>query len=189
MFLRDQREVQKVNSFCENCHQEEAYRKINPHLMLTNAGEAIESKCLFCHEKMLDRKAKERSFKPGLKAEQVTICRDCHARHKDATTQLHVGLHVKPDLQTFMYAKEVLGLSSNPSKAFIEKAKEADRVPKQLVLSQEGVIICSTCHNPHQRGLFSEGSDLAHGAMCLNRHERLVSPVREPVWCRHCHGM
>jgi len=188
--LRIQRDgAARGQSFCQNCHQSEAYSKINPHLMLGDGKEIIESKCLFCHAKVQDRKATERAHKPDLKAEQGDICRDCHPRHKDPITQMHIGLRMTPEQQAFVYAKEVLGLSSNPSKEFVHKAEVAGRVPKLVVPAAKGVIVCSTCHNPHLRGVFSDESELGYRAMRLDRRNQLISPVREPIWCRHCHAM
>ena len=190
LFLRGRSDAAaRQQSFCQNCHQEESYRKINPHLMLAKDGQIIEERCGVCHSKTPDHKITHRTFEPALKAEQATICRDCHGRHKDAITQEHIGRKMKPEQRNYLAAKEALGLSSNPSKELIQRFGAADIAPKLVVPAKDGTILCSTCHNPHERGVFSEESDLAYGTMRFDRRDRLVSPVREPVWCRHCHAM
>lgn len=190
LFLRGRGDAAaRQQSFCQNCHQEESYRKINPHLMVASDDQIIEDRCGVCHAKTPDRKTVHRSSDPGLKGEQAAICRDCHGRHKDPITQEHIGRKVKAEQRSYMAAKDVLGLSSNPSKELIQQFGAAGVAPKLVVPAKDGSILCSTCHNPHQRGVFSEESDLAYGTMRFDRRDRLVSPVREPVWCRHCHAM
>ncbi|MFI5378382.1 MAG: cytochrome c3 family protein [Tepidisphaerales bacterium] len=189
-FLRGRPEgTGRTRPFCQNCHQEEAYRKINPHLMLGGNGEILEERCLVCHDKALDRKTVHRTFEPGLKAEEAVVCRDCHGPHKDRITQGHIGRQIKADQQAYIAAKEALGLCSNPSKELIGKFQAAGKVPKFIVPAKDGNILCSTCHNPHQHGVFAEDSDMAYGAMRIDGRGRIVSPVREPIWCRHCHPM
>ncbi|MFI5379816.1 MAG: cytochrome c3 family protein [Tepidisphaerales bacterium] len=215
-FLRDYSiRRTKGQPFCQNCHIEKAYRKINPHEMLLDptapvharvpatqpttapadpmvlAGgrEIIEEKCLFCHTQPLDRNAMRRTGKPSLKAEQTTLCRDCHAGHKDPMVQGHIGLPIKPEMLAVMYVREQIGLAGSPSDAVLGQVQKAGLKPKLMVSAADGTIICSTCHNPHQNGVFPAASDLDYRSMRYNRQQRLVSPVHEQVWCRQCHSM
>ncbi|MGA2501706.1 MAG: cytochrome c3 family protein [Tepidisphaeraceae bacterium] len=220
-FLRDY-SVRRTQGqpFCQNCHVEKAYRKINPHEMLLNpaapvhagpqattapatqpgnvpadatvlAGgrEIIEDKCLFCHTRPLDRNQMKRTGNSFLKTDQATLCRDCHARHKDPMMQSHLGLTVKPEMLALMYVREQMGLAGSPSAAIIEQVAKAGLRPKMMVTAAGNAIVCSTCHNPHQNGVFPAASDLDYRSMRYNRQQRLVSPVHEQVWCRQCHSM
>jgi predicted CXXCH cytochrome family protein len=190
LFLRNVGEGNGTElSWCALCHQEQGFSKINPHLMLNKDGSIIESKCLLCHTKVLDRKAEQRVLKPELKNTQSMICRDCHSRHQDPITQMHVGLHATPREQAFIRAKETLGLSANPSKQVIDRIQSEGGRPKLLMTETDGKIVCSTCHNVHQQGLFSASSELEYLSMQPNPQGKLVSPVRDPMWCRHCHSM
>jgi hypothetical protein len=102
---------------------------------------------------------------------------------------MHVGLHATPREQAFIRAKETLGLSANPSKQVIDRIQSEGGRPKLLMTETDGKIVCSTCHNVHQQGLFSASSELEYLSMQPNPQGKLVSPVRDPMWCRHCHSM
>ena len=175
--------------FCQRCHQEQAYRKLNPHLMLTGQGEIVDDACLFCHTKRLDRNLKERTGKPLLRSSQTELCHDCHLQHKDPMNQGHMGLPLKPDRMVTMRAKEILGLSANPSRQYLAQLKAARDPLTLLVPDKDNRITCSTCHNPHQSGVFPADSPLDYRSMRLNRQNKLFSPMHEQVWCRHCHEM
>jgi hypothetical protein len=174
--------------FCLNCHQEPAYRKINPHQTVNNGGEA-DSQCLVCHTKVLNRATTQPTGEAFLKADQVTLCRDCHPRHKDTTTENHIGLHLTREQLAFMFAKDTLGLASNPSKQILANAQNSGKRSTLLIPARDDTITCSTCHNPHEQGLFPKDSVMDYAALRLDAQNKLVSPVRDTNWCRHCHAM
>jgi hypothetical protein len=213
-FLRDFRQGRAMGQpFCQNCHKESAYRKINPHEMLLETGapallkpsasgarpvpstqpaggpEVIEEKCLFCHTKPLDRKTMKRTGEASLKTGELALCRDCHPRHKDPMMQNHIGLPIKPEMLALMCVREQTGLAGNPDPTILEQVQAARTRPRLLVPADDNTMTCSTCHNPHQRWVFPPGSELGYRAMQVSPQKKLVSPVHEPVWCRHCHGM
>ena len=175
--------------FCQACHREQAYEKINPHLTLDSAGRIMESRCLFCHTRTPDRKAAQRTYKPDLKAPEQLICRDCHPPHRDPITEKHIGLRPSAEQQAYTRAMETLGLSGNPSRKLIHEIQAAGQMPRLFVTGPEGLMVCSTCHNPHQQGLFRAGGELDYGSMRFDARQKLVSPVRDPIWCRNCHVM
>ncbi len=221
MFLRDY-SVRRTQGqpFCQNCHIEKAYRKINPHEMVLDptspvharpatrpttapaeaaetanaavpAGgrEIIEDKCLFCHTQPLDRTAMKRTGKSMLKTDQATLCRDCHGAHKDPMVQGHIGLTIKPEMLALMYIREQVGLAGSPAQATIDEVVKAGLKPRLMIPAANGTMICSTCHNPHQSGVFPSSSELDYRSMRFNRQQKLVSPVHEQIWCRQCHSM
>ena len=189
MFLRNFSLARgKSNPFCLNCHQSGAYQKLNPHVMVLNEKkEVIEEKCLFCHSKPLDRNAVSRTGNPSLKSSQATLCRDCHPQHKDPMQQGHLGLKLSPEMQAHIYAREVMGLSARLSPDLLKQTTAAGLKPLKMVPGKDGAIECSTCHNPHQSGVFPQDSVLSYRAMRLTSDGRMVSPVRGQQWCAHCH--
>lgn len=189
MLLRDYSATRNQSQpFCRNCHQTEAYQKINPHVMLlTEKDEIIEDKCLFCHSKPLDRNTVARTGDPALKIEQHLLCRDCHPQHKDPMIQGHNGMKLSPDKLATMYLREVTGLQSTIAESAISQAKASGKKPLKMVPAGDDTIACSTCHNPHQYGVFPKDSVLSYRAMRQTGKNRMVSPVRGQVWCRHCH--
>ena len=191
MFLRDFQAGRKQSQpFCRNCHQASAYKKIDPHTMLLpDKNEVIEEKCLFCHSKTMDRKAVARTGDSDLKSAQETLCKDCHPQHKDPMQQGHLGLPITPQMQAGMYAREVIGLSAQLNPAMVAQIQAAGTKPTLMVPDKDGRMTCSTCHNPHQAGVFPRTSVLAYRAMQVSDKGHLVSPVRGKGWCRHCHDL
>lgn len=174
--------------FCRNCHQAEGYQKLNPHLMLlSEKNEVIEDKCLFCHDQPLDRKTMARSGNARLKGDEIAMCRDCHPEHKDSMMTGHLQYRIGQNMQAVMAAREVIGLGANISGAMIDRIKANGTKPTLMVPGPGGTMRCSTCHNPHQGGVFPPGSVLAFRAMKLTDDNRLISPVHNKNWCRHCH--
>ncbi|MCY2954553.1 MAG: hypothetical protein NTU53_21695 [Planctomycetota bacterium] len=178
----------KGQPFCQNCHKEATYQKLNPHLMLlSDKDETIEEKCLFCHTKPLDRAAVVRIGNPSLKIDEVTLCRDCHPQHKDPTNQNHVGTRLTADMLATMYIREITGLQSPVGPKSIAQVKATGKKPTRMPVFPGDVILCTTCHNPHQAGVFPKQSTLSYRAMHVVDNTRTVSPVHNQVWCRHCH--
>lgn len=189
MFLREYQSGRSQSKpFCQNCHQEAAYKKLNPHVMvLGEKDEIIEDKCLFCHNRPLDRKAMTRTGDSALKAEQAKLCRDCHTQHKDPMQQEHVGIKVSPTTEARIFARETMGFNGRLSDASLEKIVKAGQKPTRMVPGKDGTILCSTCHNPHEKGVFPPGSVLSYRAMWIKGDGQTISPVRGQAWCRHCH--
>lgn len=189
MLLRDY-QVGRSQSlpFCRNCHQESAYRKLNPHTMLlADRDETIEDKCLFCHERPLDRTARQRSGKPALKTDELSLCRDCHPQHKDPMPQGHIGLKVDAEMRAIMAVRETMGLSAKLTPQLLAQAKGQGGSPTLMPTRADGTIVCTTCHNPHLRGVFPPDSVLGFRAMRIVDEGKMISPVRGQAWCKHCH--
>jgi hypothetical protein len=174
--------------FCERCHAAVEYPKYNPHLMLTAERGVIAERCLACHSEMPDRASKTRTGQALLRAGEATVCRSCHAKHKDQFNPGHMGARVKPEMLAFMRAREVVGLAAPPGPELVAQLKAAGAKPSLMGLAADGSITCSTCHNPHQAGVFTAGTPLAFRPMRVVG-ERAISPVHGEQWCNHCHEL
>jgi hypothetical protein len=177
--------------FCERCHAAADYPKYNPHVMLT-AGEraVIEERCLACHSEMPDRAAKVRTGQALLRGgDELSLCRACHdKRHKEQFNPGHMGAKVKPEMLAFMRAREVVGLTTAPGGDLLAQLKAAGAKPTLIGLAADGTMTCSTCHNPHQAGVFPAGTPLAFRPMRVVG-DRAISPVHGEQWCNHCHDL
>ncbi|NOX60039.1 MAG: hypothetical protein GXP29_14430 [Planctomycetes bacterium] len=150
-------------AFCASCHVDtEKHLKRNPHRMLNNAGQVNRESCLYCHDSSVeqDRNGRRRN-RPALVSDERNVCLGCHTRHIDYFDPGHVG--AKKD-----------GFMPKPSAA--------------LPLSAKGAVTCSTCHNPHQAGLFPSDSELARGAIIFPRtsNEFQLRGYGNNI-CRVCH--
>jgi hypothetical protein len=175
--------------FCEQCHAATDYPKYNPHVMLTAARAVIEERCLACHSAMPDRAAKTRTGQALLRGGELALCRSCHdKRHKDQFNPGHMGAKVKPEMLAFMRAREVVGLTTAPGGDLLAQLKTAGAKPTLIGMAADGTITCSTCHNPHQAGVFPAGTPLAFRPMRVVG-DRAISPVHGEQWCNHCHDL
>jgi hypothetical protein len=176
-------------SLCDACHTASQNPKFNPHLMMTADRKPIRERCLACHTEVLDATIKQRTGKPMLRGDdQLQLCRSCHPHHKEQFSPGHIGSPIKPEMLAFMRAREAVGLTAPPGKELVEQLKAQNAKPTLLLPASDGTIVCSTCHNPHQAGLFTPGTSMAYRPMRLI-DSKIVSPVRGENWCNHCHNL
>jgi predicted CXXCH cytochrome family protein len=173
---------------CQNCHELSEFEPTNPHLMLTGNREVIAERCVVCHTEVPDRSAKVRTGRVALRGGETTVCLSCHAKHKDQFNPGHLGAKVKPEMLAFVRAREIVGLVAPIGPELLAEAKAAGGKPTLMPLAGDGTIGCTTCHNPHQLGVFPAGTPLAYRAMRV-ADGRVVSPVRGDQWCGHCHDL
>ena len=190
-FLRGRVQVDPDNpqqrGFCQNCHSYSTQR-FNPHLMLDSNGQVIPDRCLFCHEKLLDRQLTTRSNNPQLRFAQIVLCKSCHPFHKEILKGGHLNVKVKDDIAAYMRAREIVGLAADPSEQLLSQLKAEKARPTHMYVASDGGVMCATCHNPHQEGLFSVASPLHYRAMhVMDGHP--VSPVHDQSFCRNCHRL
>jgi hypothetical protein len=143
-FLRGAPYVSRT-TLCFRCHDEKKYKMLDPHNQLTETGAIIIEKCLYCHVEKPDEKTA--TFKEvKLIGNLEVLCFRCHFRQ----SQLHPinANHLR-----------------KPNKTIIENMKETEKkFGIILPLNYEGKITCSTCHNPHERGVIPRDRPSAKGA-------------------------
>jgi predicted CXXCH cytochrome family protein len=173
--------------FCDNCHAPQQTPKFSPHLMLAaDQHTVIEQRCQVCHAKPMDRTATARSGDASLRSDQVTLCRSCHPHHKDISRAGHVGSTIAPDMLVYMRARELTGLINRPSADLITQLTTDKARPTLMVPDATGRIVCTTCHNPHEQGVFAADCVLADRELRLVGGH-LLTPVRGATFCRRCH--
>jgi predicted CXXCH cytochrome family protein len=178
-----------VQAFCAVCHMQGPYRRRNPHRMIGTDGRIHEVVCRFCHTRVLDRNTRQRTGSPELRTEQLALCRGCHPAHVEFRDEGHVGVKIKPDMLAFMAAREGLPPDTRPTRERVAQFKGSGARPSCMVPNSEGKIVCTTCHNPHQEGVFAPESPLAFGAMKPVGVDRVTSWSRSQRLCLSCHDM
>ena len=151
------------SSICYRCHSQEYYEIFDPHKQLDEAGKIIKESCLYCHKKPEGENLKD--LEVG-----ETIERICHNCHKGKTHRTVSGSMLNPDFKMQRYIRSV------------EKQKGL-----YLPLSRDKKIFCSTCHNPHEKGVFPEGDIRgigSEGKKAQNQRLRVVSGNQ----CIVCHN-
>jgi len=150
---------------CFQCHYEEEYSYIYPHIMLDDKDKVIELNgkpvCLVCHSRMPDPRV-DRTKDVAFRADVAFLCWRCHSLMSQAVLNQHVLL--KPSLDMLRY---------------LEQNEQTMKVTIPLVPRDR--ITCSTCHNPHQKGVIIYEPS-AKGA---DDPDRLR--LQEPELCIACH--
>ncbi len=125
-----------LTDFCYRCHETKLYQRDNIHKMLDSEGKIIEHNCLYCHQEALDPEQDIKPEERGLRLPPQNICYGCHLYTPHFNALIH---QQKPD---------------EDMKKRINKYEQQHKI--NLPLSDEGKIMCTTCHSPHQIDVISQ---------------------------------
>ena len=157
-----------LRDICFQCHSEDKYAEIDPHIMLDETGMVLEVDgqpvCLFCHA-VKPNPAKDRTEDVRFRADIAFLCWRCHSLMANS----------------LFFEEHFLKKPPIPMIKFIERKEKELKVTIPLVPRER--ITCSTCHNPHQKGVISYGPS-AKGA---DEPGRLRVP--SPAICIVCHDL
>jgi hypothetical protein len=173
--------------FCDNCHRDLKVTRLNPHLMIdADTHKPITKSCDLCHEKPMDPTITMRTGNSLLRADQAVLCKSCHPHHKDISPTGHVGTAIPESMLVYMRARELTGLLDSPSPDLIDELTAKHARPQKMVGDANDRIVCTTCHNPHQQGVFASDCDLADRSLRLVKGH-LITSTRSELFCRKCH--
>jgi hypothetical protein len=122
---------QDIEKFCYQCHSDKDNQRPNIHVMVGEKGAIKEQNCLYCHEQVNLRRQEPRQLADvNLRLPIEDVCLGCHLK----TPHLNAAEH--------------------------QEAKPKDKMKKHmqtsiqkhgiiLPLSQDGKVICVSCHAPH----------------------------------------
>jgi hypothetical protein len=148
---------------CFKCHSREKYASFNPHKMLDEQGNIriVQGRpvCLWCHSKV-PNPAVDQTKDVRFRADVGFLCWRCH-----------------PPMPGIFFTQHFLVKPSAKTMKIMEETEERLLVIFPLV--PRGRITCSTCHNPHQKGVMQREA-AAKGADALYR-------LRLPSICFGCH--
>jgi len=166
------------HAYCGQCHIIDTHQKLNPHRMLDVNAEMQAAACQHCHIQPMPSGSAARTHQPSLRAAEPDLCLGCHGMHVDFFDPGHSGAVAKPAIVRHMLAEDrAAGLALGDS-------------PQVLPLAENHRVVCSTCHNPHQAGVFEPGSLLDRGAMSLPKSASGPTALRlqGKELCHACHG-
>lgn len=123
-----------LTDFCYRCHDKKANTRENIHILLDEKGEIKKKQCEYCHEEVPDRKKKLALKDLKLRLPMNTICYGCHLKAPHFNAVEH---QVKPE------SKEML--------EHLKKMRKKHDI--YIPLSDQGEVMCISCHTPHQRGV------------------------------------
>lgn len=132
-----------LDQFCANCHDAKQHERPNIHLMLKEDGGIDKQHCTYCHEEVQehrDQPHRREEWKLRLAADK--LCYGCHLK----TPHLNAVEH---------QAKK----PSDRVKKRLKRSVEEDKA--FLPLSDDGKVMCVTCHSPHPPGVIDAAKNPA----------------------------
>jgi hypothetical protein len=146
------------DQFCYRCHLEDRENLNNPHMQVDGFGRIREESCRFCH-KYTPVPGKPSPNDLDMVGEESDICSNCHQYrpHPDVN---HI-LPIPRDMEA-------------------RRREYEDRHKVKIPLGEKGKIMCSTCHNPHAKGVLKGEAGVGAGSKWR------VPDFREV--CAPCHG-
>ncbi len=146
------------DKFCYRCHLEDKDVYNNPHRQVDGFGRIRAESCLFCHRNNPDA-GKDVPANREMVAEDRVVCSNCHQ------------LRAHPGVDHLILLK---------GEKAARKEEYERRQQIRLPLAGDGKITCSTCHNPHAKGVLKGESGVGGGSKWR------VPDFREV--CAPCHG-
>lgn len=144
--------------FCYRCHLEDRDRLNNPHNQVDPFGRIRRESCRFCH-KNAPEAGKPDAFNREMAGEESVLCANCHSArpHPDVDHMLPL-----------------------PPKMAKRKSDYEATHKVTIPIGENGMIRCSTCHNPHAKGVLKGEAGVGAGSKWR------VPDFREV--CAPCHG-
>ncbi len=123
----------QLSDLCYQCHKKKEYKRPNIHKLLDDKGKFDEEDCEYCHKEAPDLKKEIKRDELEFRLPPQKICFGCHLK----TPHLNALNHqVKPD------------------KKMRQRMHEFEKKLKIILpLDDEGKVMCTTCHAPHQPGV------------------------------------
>lgn len=177
--------------FCSKCHTSNTQEtRYNPHRQLGPDGRIQEDGCRFCHVRAFKpEEFTRRTGQPALKGGGLMLCIGCHTQHVDYFEPGHIGREA-PDWMVAHLVSRARAAGGLPAVSDeSQPARTAGPPVTRLPLGPDNMVVCSTCHNPHQAGVFPAGSLLSIGAIPVREQKGTAATVRlGSSLCGECHG-
>lgn len=158
---------------CFQCHDDEAYARLNPHDQVTDEGQKREQRCGICHSALggLTSVSDSSEVDFNVTGNLSQMCTRCHQWKPHPGASFSFGKKKNEKIN------HLVSLPDDMKKYFLEKQEESHiRLPLE---PGSGKIYCATCHNPHETGII-KNVESAAGADSKDR-------LRAKDICIHCH--
>jgi hypothetical protein len=147
------------DQFCYRCHLEDKDQLVNPHRQIDPFGRIRIEACRFCHRNDPDPSKRNHAPNFAMAGEEAAICSNCHPDRPHPDRNHNVRMDATKLARKLSY----------------EKLHQV-----VLPLGDGDMVRCSTCHNPHAKGVLKGESGVGAGSKWR------VPDFREV--CAPCHG-
>ncbi|TLN08163.1 hypothetical protein FDZ71_10500 [bacterium] len=147
--------------FCYNCHPKAGPGGLNPHDQVDAAGNIVMTACIFCHT----RDASSTPEDPGKLAfrySPLELCVKCH--------------------EPWPHPSGINHVTEIPEKKKKQLDDYVNRHGVKMPIDSKGRVTCTTCHNPHAKGVVTGKSALG----AEEEHSWRVPSFAE--LCTPCHA-
>lgn len=148
-----------TDQFCYRCHLEDKEQLNNPHRQIDPFGRVRIESCRFCHKKDPDLSKPSNPDNFLMVGDETGICANCHPDRPHPDRDHNVAMAPDKVARKVAYEK---------------------RHQVILPLAEGDVVKCTTCHNPHAKGVLKGESGVGAGSKWR------VPDFREV--CAPCHG-
>ncbi|MHB8764645.1 MAG: hypothetical protein ACYDA8_09985 [Deferrisomatales bacterium] len=133
-----------ITEFCQRCHPKAGKGALNPHRQVNDQGRVMTSVCVFCH-RVVPEAPDGSDFRPKDLAyfySPVELCLSCHepTPHPNVNHLVEMSPAMAQKLRNY-------------------EARHRVRLP----LDDQGRVVCTTCHNPHDKGVLRGQAALGAG--------------------------
>jgi hypothetical protein len=174
-------------AFCFRCHAEEKYRPFNVHDQLE--GDKIKTNtCGWCHVNVPDVNVRLKVGEPyAIRNSSYVLCSSCHdVGMAHPSNSPHLESRASPEILNYMSAYEMQPGMCMTIHELMEYVRAVKRSPRSIPLGSDGSIVCYSCHNPHEKGLFPHSNPRSLGAEPKHaKNHRLRA--RQGDICIACH--
>jgi hypothetical protein len=147
------------DQFCYRCHLEDKDHLSNPHRQIDPFGRIRIEACRFCHKTDPNPAKPSDPANSQMAGEEIVICSNCHADRPHPDRDHNVSMSGEKLSRKIAYEQ---------------------RHQVKLPLGDGNQVTCSTCHNPHAKGVLKGESGVGAGSKWR------VPDFREV--CAPCHG-
>ncbi len=147
------------DQFCYRCHLEDKDQLTNPHRQIDPFGRIRVESCRFCHKTDPNLAKPNAPANFEMMGDEIGICSNCHADRPHPDRDHNVAMN---------------------GEKLARKVAYEQRHQLSLPLGDGNMVLCSTCHNPHAKGVLKGEGGVGAGSKWR------VPDFREV--CAPCHG-
>jgi hypothetical protein len=172
---------------CFLCHPTREFSREDPHRQVNADGSLRFDQCRICHGPSYQPEVSARPAEVHLSLPEPGLCAGCHPLRAHPRGVNHLVVPDEAVRLQMIYSEhrdELQGMTQRQAERFLTRQPER---PQVLPLGPDGQIVCSTCHNPHERGVLPASNPRSLGAEANPPRNHRLRHDAEAL-CASCHA-